>query len=297
MTDPRAGRRAMRKAAHAVLPLLLAGCGALSNLSEVGRPPEMSSITDPTQGATYRPISLPMPPAEPPPPIESSLWRPGARSFFKDQRAAHVGDLITVLVNITDNANLDNQSAAARTDNTAMGIPGLFGLQNQLGHILTGPIDPTSLVNVTGGQTVGGTGKIKRDEAITLRIAGVITQVLANGNMVVTAKQELRVNSELRELTVSGVIRPPGHPERQHGAARPAGGGAHFLRRTGAADERADAAAWAADPGRAAAVLASESRSNPARRRARTAECPLDCACCPSPAWHERSDRVRALFP
>ena len=198
----------MKPLGLALLPLLLAGCGALSKLSDVGRPPELSSITDPTSGATWRPVSMPMPPAEAPPPVDSSLWRPGARSFFKDQRAAHVGDLITVLVNITDTADVENATAATRNDNTTMGIPGLFGLQNQLNHIFTRPIDPANLVNVTGGQTVGGTGKIKRDETITLRIAGVITQVLPNGNMVVAARQEVRVNSELRELTVSGVIRP-----------------------------------------------------------------------------------------
>ena len=53
-----------------------------------------------------------------------------------------------------------------------------------------------------------GTGAIKRNETVTLRLAGVVTQVLPNGNLVVAARQEVRVNSELRDLQVSGIIRP-----------------------------------------------------------------------------------------
>ncbi|MGH7154837.1 MAG: flagellar basal body L-ring protein FlgH, partial [Acetobacteraceae bacterium] len=53
-----------------------------------------------------------------------------------------------------------------------------------------------------------GTGLIQRNETVTLRLAGEITQVLPNGNLVVAAKQEFRVNSELRVLQVSGIVRP-----------------------------------------------------------------------------------------
>lgn len=185
----------------------LAGCGTLSRLSEVGRPPAMTASGDPTQAATYRPISFPMPRPQSVPAEANSLWRMGSRAFFKDQRAAQVGDIVTVLVNITDNADLSNKSVQGRTGNQSMGIPSLFGLEAAIPRLAPG-VSPSSLVSTTNTGNATGTGTIQRTETVTLRLAGVITQVLPNGNLAVAARQEVRVNSELRELLVSGVIRP-----------------------------------------------------------------------------------------
>jgi flagellar L-ring protein precursor FlgH len=94
---------------------LLAGCGSLQRLSEVGRPPSMTPIgrSDRRSPATG-PLSLPMPtPHAPGAARRSALWRNGSRAFFKDQRAANVGDLITVLVNITDSADFENETDGA----------------------------------------------------------------------------------------------------------------------------------------------------------------------------------------
>ena len=190
-----------------LLPALLGGCGALSRLSEVGRPPTMTPSSDPTQEASYRPLTLPMPSAQAAPVQANSLWRNGSRAFFKDQRAAAVGDIVTVLVNITDTADLKNATAATRNGTETMGMPNMFGFETEIPHILAGA-NTSSLVstNSTNGNT--GTGETARSETVTLSLAGVITQVLPNGNLVVAARQQVRVNSELRELQVSGVIRP-----------------------------------------------------------------------------------------
>lgn len=187
-----------------LIPLLLGGCGALSNLSDIGRPPEMSSITDPTRDPAWRPVTMPMPAPRPAPIEANSLWRAGSRAFFKDQRAAQVGDLLTVVVNIADAAALQNASGQKRAMDQTLGIPALFGLTTVLPKI----IDPTKLVSVSSTGSTDGSGTIKRNETVTLRLAGEITQVLPNGNLIVAARQEVRVNSELRELDVSGVIRP-----------------------------------------------------------------------------------------
>lgn len=190
------------------LTLLLAGCGNLARLSEVGRPPSMTPITDPTSDPKYRPVSMPMPRPESMPQNADSLWRAGSRAFFKDERAAQVGDIVTVLVNITDAADLENASSETRNGSESMGVPNLLGLEGSLPKLLSHAVNPNSLVNATSAGAAGGTGSIKRNETVTLRVAGVITQVLPNGNLVVAARQEVRVNSELRELEVSGVIRP-----------------------------------------------------------------------------------------
>ncbi|MBC7802055.1 MAG: flagellar basal body L-ring protein FlgH [Gemmatimonadaceae bacterium] len=190
------------------LLLLLPGCGALTRLSEVGRPPAMTPSSDPTAEAGYRPISLPMPRPQTAPAEANSLWRAGSRAFFKDQRAAAVGDIVTVLVNITDGADLKNQSTAARTGAESLGLPNLFGFESALPRLLPNAVNPEKLIAANSQGASTGNGAIKRNETVTLRLAGVITQSLPNGNLAVAARQEVRVNSELRELQVSGVIRP-----------------------------------------------------------------------------------------
>ena len=198
----------MNRALVLLLPALLAGCGSLTRLSEIGRPPGMSPITDPTQEAGYRPLSLPMPSPHIAEPQANALWRNGSRAFFKDQRAANVGDLLTVLVSVKDSAVLQNETSANRTSTQSFGLPSFFGLETAaIPHMLTGAA-AASLLNGNGGTGNKGTGDMKRNETIQLRLAGVVTQALPNGNLVIAARQEMRVNNELRELQVSGVIRP-----------------------------------------------------------------------------------------
>ena len=189
-------------------PVLLAGCGSMQRLSEVGRPPAMTQPGDPTQEASYRPLTMPMPAPQTAVPMANSLWRTGSRAFFKDQRAAQVGDILTVLVNIADAATLKNNTAANRKGNESLGLPNLLGLETTaIPRLLTGA-DMNNLVGLSSANGNTGTAEMKRDETVTLKLAGVVTQVLPNGNLVVAARQEVRVNSELRELAVAGVIRP-----------------------------------------------------------------------------------------
>ena len=182
----------------------LAGCGSLERLSNIGRPPPMTAITDPTRAPSYRPLTEPMPQPEPPPTDAASLWRQGSRAFFKDQRAANVGDILTILVNITDAADVENGTNATRSGNESLGVPNLFGLESKVK--LLSSASPLVSTTSTNGNT--STGVIKRNETVTLRLAGLVTQVLPNGNLVVVARQEVRVNSELRVLAVSGIVRP-----------------------------------------------------------------------------------------
>lgn len=187
-----------------VVALALTGCGSLERLSNVGRPPPMSAMADPTRQPDYRPLTEPMPQPEPPPDDAASLWRPGSRAFFKDQRAANVGDILTILVNITDAADVEDGTNATRTGSENLGVPNLFGLQSKLKLLSANP----TLVDTSSTNANTSTGVIKRNETVTLRLAGIVTQVLPNGNLVVLARQEVRVNSELRVLQVAGVVRP-----------------------------------------------------------------------------------------
>src|SRR5579863_3867947 len=95
--------------------LLLVGCGSLSRISEVGRAPAMTPTSDPTKAPNWRPVTMPMPAREPLPNEADALWRSGSRAFFKDQRAAQVGDIVHILVSMKDNANVKNQTTNSRT--------------------------------------------------------------------------------------------------------------------------------------------------------------------------------------
>ncbi|MBE9606207.1 flagellar basal body L-ring protein FlgH [Acetobacteraceae bacterium H6797] len=191
-----------------LLPMVLAGCGTAERLSRVGRAPEMAAVENPAASPDYRPVSMPMPSARAPLPENNSLWRPGSRTFLRDQRAAQVGDIVTVLVDVTDNADFSATTDTSRTGSDAMGIPGLLGLAASVGRIFPAGTAASSLVNTNSANSYSGAGRIKRAETVTMRVAATVTQVLPNGNLVVGGKQQMRVNHELRELQVAGIIRP-----------------------------------------------------------------------------------------
>lgn len=138
----------------------------------------------------------------------NSLWRNGARAFFQDQRAHRVGDILTVNIAIDDSAQVQNTSIANRKANTTLGVPNFLGLESSIGKILPSAFDPKQAVGVSSDIESNGQGSVNRSEAVNLTVAAVVTSVLPNGNLVIQGRQEVRINSELRELTVAGVVRP-----------------------------------------------------------------------------------------
>jgi flagellar L-ring protein precursor FlgH len=195
----------------ATLALLLAlpACMVPERLADVGKAPDLAPIENPTQRSGYRPVSLPMP--DPEPVISAganSLWREGARGFFRDQRARRVGDVLTVNVTISDKAELTNETSRSRQNRDDMGMTGFFGLQNKLEEWLPAPIDPSSLVDLNSALNNAGRGEVNREESIEMNVAAIITQMLPNGNMVIEGRQEVRVNFEVREVLVAGIVRP-----------------------------------------------------------------------------------------
>ena len=186
----------------------VSGCNALTRLSEVGDVPKMTHIQNPTAMPDYRPVSMPMPAPRVPERNPNSLWRAGARAFFKDMRAKQVGDIVTVKMTLDDSATLNNKTTRDRQDSEAANVTNLLGYEGKLAKYLPDGVDPANIANFGNTHSTSGDGKIERSEVISLTFAAVVTQVLPNGNLVVMGRQELRVNSELRELMVSGVIRP-----------------------------------------------------------------------------------------
>lgn len=187
---------------------ITACAGIEERMSRIGKEPPMSKIENPQDKPGYKPVSLPMPPQETVVSAPNSLWQPVRQTFFKDQRAHKVGDIMTVLIDIQDEADMKNKTERSRVGSETAGVPQLLGFQQLLPKVLPDAVDPASLLSVGTNSTNTGDGKIKREEDIKLKIAAMIMQVLPNGNFVIKGQQEVRVNFELRELALTGVIRP-----------------------------------------------------------------------------------------
>src|SRR5437868_10979966 len=182
------------------------GCSYIARLSQIGEQPKLAAIEKPTAQPGYKPVQMPMPKPEQASYNANSLWRNGSRAFFRDQRAARVGDIMTVTVNITDKANIANETQRSRTNKEDSGITDFIGSKT-LG-VQAQKVLPGRILTADSTASSDGKGSVNRQEALQTNVAAVVTQVLPNGNLVVEGKQEIRVNYEIRELIVAGVVRP-----------------------------------------------------------------------------------------
>jgi flagellar L-ring protein precursor FlgH len=186
-------------------------------VEDIGKQPSLAPIEDPTEKRGYTPVSMPMPTEESlPEPVQkntntkqaNSLWQPGGRTFFRDQRASRVGDIVTVVVSIDDKAQISNQTKRSRANSSSAGMPHVMGLESTITSLLPTDFDPNEMIDIGSDLSNDGKGSIGRQEKITLRIAATIIQILPNGNMVLQGKQQVNVNFDQRELTIKGIIRP-----------------------------------------------------------------------------------------
>jgi len=201
-------RPLLRLSSIGLLAVTLSACNTFTRLSEVGNGPKTSEIVNPIKRPNYRPVSMPMPRVKKVGHNANSLWRPGARAFFRDQRASEVGDILTVKLAISDSAELDNKTTRSRNDKEDGDVTNLLGLEGEFTKMLPQGLAPATTVSLGTVHSTDGTGEIEREEVITVTIAGIITQILPNGNLVIFGRQELKVNFEMREVMVTGVIRP-----------------------------------------------------------------------------------------
>jgi len=190
----------------AALASLLSGCAAIDQLKLIGQQPPLSPIDNPTAKPGYKPVQMPMPNPQPASYNPNSLWRSGSRAFFNDQRAHQVGDILTVKININDTAIFQDQTQVSRTATEDTGITNFIGantITNTAKAVLPGRI-----LSADSNMASNGTGNINRQDQLLTNVAAVVTQLLPNGNMVIEGKQEVRLNAEMRELIVAGVVRP-----------------------------------------------------------------------------------------
>lgn len=185
------------------LLLLLGGCDTFDHFQ---KPPDFKSpgkVDEIPPTAMDEPTIKAANAVSQDPAMRGSLWRPGAKAFFRDPRARSVGDLLTVAVNLQDQAEFANQTALTRTTANTSGISNLFGLLPAVFNTNTSP-----QINTTGSDSTQGQGDIKRSETLTVNVAATVIRVLPNNNLEISGSQEIRLNNELREMEVRGVVRP-----------------------------------------------------------------------------------------
>lgn len=211
MTTPSV--RALRLTISTLAILAVAACGR----DPFGQDPKISGVEmSPMTMPEVARVQVPMPPPEVARPLErgeqSSLWQRGSGGFFADQRATKVGDILTIMIDIDDQASLSNASDRERTGSSQFTKPKFFGYGDKLHKILPGvsasDLSDPNIVDLSSTTSASGSGNISRNETISLKVAALVVQMLPNGNMVVAGRQEVKVNQELRELRVAGIIRP-----------------------------------------------------------------------------------------
>jgi flagellar L-ring protein precursor FlgH len=195
----------------AILALVpLANCGSLDRMANIGKAPDLNAIevaNAPQANKESERVIVPAPQPAAPQYAPNSLWQTGARGFFKDQRASKVGDLLTVMIDISDQASLDNKTSRSRSAGEDSGISKFLGLENEPSKVIPN-FDPTAMLGADSSSSFAGEGTVGRSETVKLTVAAIVTGVLPNGNLIIRGRQEVRVNFEARELFVAGIVRP-----------------------------------------------------------------------------------------
>ena len=184
---------------------VLSGC---TSLSQVGRSPDFSELEGTYQHHAMYSNAFPNQTSPDGPTDASSLWTATQASLLGDRRAGNRGDILTVVIEIDDRAEISNSSDRSRSGSQSMGVPQLMGLPQRIERILPEGTNMAEPVKTSSSSAFSGNGSVSRKEKLTLRIAATIVEKLPNGVLRIEGQQEVRVNFELRELIVSGYIRP-----------------------------------------------------------------------------------------
>ncbi|MBJ3763181.1 flagellar basal body L-ring protein FlgH [Maribius pontilimi] len=197
-----------RTTSFILFSLALGTTTACSRLADVGQAPELTPMAQSTEIAAMRSPGLPRF-VEPERPIDqASLWTGARGSLLGNRRAATRGDILTVVIEIDDRAEFSNTSERSRSGSESMGIPSLFGIPQRVNESLPEGATLGDAVSTNSNSASAGDGSTRRNERLTLRVAATVTDVLANGTLAIEGRQEVRVNFELRELIVTGLVRP-----------------------------------------------------------------------------------------
>ncbi|MES0864160.1 flagellar basal body L-ring protein FlgH [Ruegeria sp. SCPT10] len=188
--------------------LTIFALSACSRFDHLGKPPSFTPKDDsPEQVAMLWP-GLPLHTQTQRAVDRSSLWSGGQQSLLGDQRAIKKGDILTVVIELDEEAEFSNNTSRSRSGSESLEVPNLFGLPQSAEDHLPEGVTLEDAVGIESDSASSGRGSVRRNEKLTLRVAATVLDVLPNGVLSISGSQELRVNFELRELLVAGYVRP-----------------------------------------------------------------------------------------
>ncbi|MEM5469225.1 flagellar basal body L-ring protein FlgH [Celeribacter marinus] len=181
---------------------------ACSPLEEVGRLPDFKPIQESSEASAMMNPGLPMHVEKTTPLDGASLWTASRQSLLGDRRAIERGDILTVVIEIDESAEISNNSSRGRSGSESMGIDSLLGIPERVNEVLPEGATMANAVGTSSNSSSSGSGSVRRNEKLQLMVAATILDVLPNGVLRISGSQEIRVNYEIRELLVEGYVRP-----------------------------------------------------------------------------------------
>lgn len=142
------------------------------------------------------------PPVEPPPPADGAIYHVGLSQhpYFEDVKARNVGD--TLIINIVENTAASTKSSSSADHGGSLSLtaapPVGLGVALNNGASLSG----------SSSSKFAGDGASSGTNVFTGTIAVTVTEVLPNGNLLVSGEKQISINQGNEFIRFSGVVNP-----------------------------------------------------------------------------------------
>src|SRR5690349_20673033 len=155
----------------------------------------------PREPITQQPMTA-VPPPAPSLQTPGSIYNPGyaGRPLFEDQRPRNVGDILTIVISENVNATKSSAANTNRGSNASFSVPttpGIFG----------GLFNNTNL-SATGANKFTATGGASAANTFSGTLTVTVTEVLPNGNLMVSGEKQMLINQGNEFVRFSGVVNP-----------------------------------------------------------------------------------------
>lgn len=133
-----------------------------------------------------------------------SLWTDTSSSLWKDVKACRVGDIVTITVSEQSQASKQSSTQTGKTkdfsgDFKFVGLTAGDKLVMDQGNFgYKGKFD----------NQFQGNGVTSKADSMSTYMTATVVQVLPNGNLLIRGSRWTKVNDELQQIVLEGVVRP-----------------------------------------------------------------------------------------